>query len=278
MGEQVALVCWLLREVGMSDVRVGATEWPSQVGKTKYRVEGAFYENFGRLDLEDIRCEPADRVLRECCSESATLVTDAALTNLGAALEHHGFRLGRWVAQGAFAGEGVVPSHVPKLNKFENKETCATYNFNGNVRAAEAALASPHISRKVFVSKNVCHRTGFNRRWKDAIGVALDAAVATGQEGRRVKALRLLHAAMTNYMKDGKVKKLHDPLALAVAIDESVCEFAEVHVFHTSPPDGKSPEWGSRLAQDSGQWIRVDYDEDRFLSTLVDFGAASQSC
>ena len=34
------------------------------------------------------------------------------LHNLGAALEIGGFSLGRWVAQGGFAGDGVVPKHL----------------------------------------------------------------------------------------------------------------------------------------------------------------------
>src|SRR5439155_16977180 len=53
--------------------------------------------------------EPAAEVLRRCCDENTTLLTGAPLKNLGRALATGDFRVGRWVAQGGFAGEGVVP-------------------------------------------------------------------------------------------------------------------------------------------------------------------------
>ena len=39
-------------------------------------------------------------------------MTQGPLHNLGHALELPNFGLGRWVAQGGFAGEGVVPSEL----------------------------------------------------------------------------------------------------------------------------------------------------------------------
>jgi len=260
--EQVSLIGWILREVGMSNVRIGASNWPANASKIGC-LQGKFYDNFGRLEMEDIQCEPADRVLFECCDGGVTLVTGAALTNLGAALELNGFRLGRWVAQGGFAGEGVVPTHL-QMPKFKGKETCQTYNFQGNVSAAQAALASPHIGRRVCVSKNVCHQTAYTNQWQKAVGAAMAEAETSGR-GSRFKSLQLIYLAMKNYMRTGKVKKLHDPLALAVAIDESVCELAEVAVFHSTNPIG----WGSRLAPGSGTWISIDFDLEKFQSVLL---------
>ena len=70
-------------------------------------------------------------------------------------------------------------------------------------------------------------------------------------------------------------KKLHDPLALAVAIDEQVVTLVEVKMLH------KKDEWGAVLCPGSGVWISVDYNEARFQQVLlrpVDFegGASSE--
>lgn len=267
--DQVSMIGWILKTVGMSGVRIGATEWPRKAAG-KGVIYGRFYDSFGRLDKDEIVCEPADRVLLECCDERVTLVTGAALTNLGAALQHDGFRLGRWVAQGGFAGEGVVPSHL-QMPKFKGKTSCATWNFGGNLPAATAALASPCIGRRVCVSKNVCHRTGYDAQWQRELGAALANETSIGRSCR-LKALEMLHAAMANYMSAGKVKKMHDPLALAVALDESVCELAEVEVFK-SPPGS----WGSRLAPGSGTWISIDYDDEKFRAVLLSDSLGPQS-
>ncbi|MEZ4449719.1 MAG: nucleoside hydrolase [Nannocystaceae bacterium] len=95
-------------------------------------------------------------LLAELANEATTLITGGPLRNLGAALKIPGFRLGRLVVQGGFAGEGVVPTER-QLPKFRGMTTCATYNLNGDPAAALAVLASPSIASKRFVSKNVCH-------------------------------------------------------------------------------------------------------------------------
>lgn len=95
-------------------------------------------------------------VLHEACDEHTTLVTGAPLRNLGAAMKLPGFRLGRWVAQGGFAGVGVMPEER-QLPKFRGLTTCPTYNLNGDPPSALAALEHEGISARYFVSKNICH-------------------------------------------------------------------------------------------------------------------------
>lgn len=256
--EQVALVRWIFQELGIEGTRLGAQDWPKN--KDKRTMKGHFYSNFGSVKSSDLLVERADTVLFECCDDRTTLLTGAPLTNLGAALKHEGFRLGRWVAQGGFAGEGVVPRHL-QMDKFAGKVTCSTWNFGGNIGAAEAALASSSIGHHVLVSKNVCHRVVYDASWHEALRLASSRAPAGTL---RSKALRLMFAAMDSYLRrkpDGK--KLHDPLALAVALDESVCELAEVHVFC------QKGQWGSRRSPGSGVWISVDYDATKFQETLL---------
>merc|ERR1712039_659337 len=100
-----------------------------------------------------------------------------------------------------------------------------------------AALGTAAISQKICVSKNVCHSVVYDLEGHTALKNAIQAA-----RGRRLTAFNMIFNAMDTYLRrkpDGK--KLHDPLALAVALDEDVCELAEVELF------AKGSEWGSRL-------------------------------
>merc|ERR1711933_1962 len=78
-----------------------------------------------------------------------------------------------------------------------------------------------------------------------------------------------MHKAMSKYLAEKGGKKIHDPLALAVALDESVCTLAEVELDSRGPKDD---EWGCWLSQGSGTWISVDYDEAKFRRTLLHDG------
>src|SRR5690349_7228367 len=71
------------------------------------------YQAYGPIPPSH-QAESAPELLLQYCNEQTTLITGAALKNLGKCLrlaqERHvdHFRLGRLVAQGGFAGEGVV--------------------------------------------------------------------------------------------------------------------------------------------------------------------------
>mmetsp|Transcript_63817 Transcript_63817/g.118602 ORF Transcript_63817/g.118602 Transcript_63817/m.118602 type:complete len:352 (-) Transcript_63817:108-1163(-) len=256
--EQVELVRWILAQVGLPEVAVGAQDWPNNV-KKQGCMRGAFYASFGRLKTAIADCEDAAQLLRTCCDERTTLVTGAPLHNLGAAVALDGFRLGRWVAQGGYAGEGVVPREL-QMDKFYGKAVCQTWNFNGNVEAAELALSSKAIHRKILVSKNVCHRVVYD---DDLHGFV---AKAMGLISDRIarSSIRMLHDAMQTYLaKKPGGKKMHDPLAFAVAIDESVCTLAEVQMYRDRGG------WGARLCPGSGIWISVDYDDNAFRFALL---------
>ncbi len=199
--------------------------------------------------------EPGFEVLLRCCDDETTLITGAPLKNLGKALEGGGssFRLGRLVAQGGFAGEGVVAPEK-QLAKFRGRRTCPTYNLGGAPKAALAALASPNIGVRRFVSKNVCH------------GVVYDGAFhrRVKAEARWSKSLELISQGMERYLERRPGgKKLHDPLAACCAVDERIGEWAEVEIYRVRD------EWGARLAPGSGTWIIVGHDKERFVRTFL---------
>ncbi len=151
-------------------------------------VSSWHYKAFG--DMPPSRdAVPGPDLLRELCGPSTTLVTGGPLKNLGAAITRPGFSLGRLVAQGGFAGEGVVPAER-QLAKFRGLVTCPTYNLNGDPRSALAVLACPAIAAKRFVSKNVCHGVIYD--------AALHAQVAACRD--RSRSLELITRGMETYL------------------------------------------------------------------------------
>lgn len=299
--DQVGLVRWILQQLGLVHVRLGAC---ARAKKKKNNIEFdfSFYQSFGSAPCGKPACERADQVLSECCDESVTLVTGGLLHNLADALQMDDFRLGRWVAQGGFAGKGVVPEE--KQNAHTTKEVAHTYNFSNSIPEAQAALSSAAIKRKICVSGNVCHFVTYTKnKWHKQLKAAvkakanqlammswtmelrevladvlddeaimadddrgsdnvLDGEATYAPEIRRVLAFAILHHTMDEYIcqKKGGGKTLHDPLALAVALDESLCELAEVELFVGSEA-GCETHWGSKLSSGSNTWITVDRND-----------------
>lgn len=54
--DQISLVFWILKELELSDVRVGAQEWPRNAEKKCIR--GRFYESFGRISEDFLQGAP----------------------------------------------------------------------------------------------------------------------------------------------------------------------------------------------------------------------------
>merc|ERR1711988_725557 len=81
---------------------------------------------------------------------------------------------------------------------------------------------------------------------------------------RRAAALKLLHRAMdADLSRRPSGKQLHDPLALAVALNENVATLAEVAMFQNKG------EWGARLAPGSGTRIATAFDDELFHLALL---------
>lgn len=245
---QVGLVRRALSWFGRDDLPVGAFD----LDHPKDCVSGWHTKVWGEI-APSRQAVPGPALLREVCDEATTLISGAPPKNLGAALAMPGFRLGRWVAQGGFAGEGVVPPER-QLAKFRGLSTCPSFNLNGAPRAVLAALAHPGIGARRFVSKNVCHGVIYDR--------ALHARFAAVKDSSR--SLGLIWEGMEQYLAARPAgKAFHDPLAACCAIDESIGEWAEVELYRSGG------EWGSRLAPGSGTWIVVGHDQGRFEDVLT---------
>jgi pyrimidine-specific ribonucleoside hydrolase len=183
---------------------------------------------------------------------NTTVITGAALSNISAALGA-GVIIPSMFIQGGFAGDSVVPEQY-RLEKFRGRETCATYNLNGDVPAAKHVLESPSVLKRHLVSKNVCH------------GVIYDPA--THERMMRVEnpnpGFALMREGMAKYLgKNPKGKAFHDPLAAMSTIDPGICEFARVQLYRDKG------EWGSRLSDDSSTFIAINYNRERFERVLA---------
>jgi pyrimidine-specific ribonucleoside hydrolase len=243
-ADQVGLVRHVLERLGRGDVPIGGDP-----AREKPAVS-AFHDKWLGRHHAPVTALAAD-VLDASAARGATLLTGAALKNL-ARLPH--FK--RWVAQGGFAGDAVVPEQH-RLAKFRGLTTCATFNFGGAPVIAERLLASPFIEEKILVSKNVCHGVIWDATFHRAV-LALE---------RRTSGLQLVADGMTLYLaKNPAGKALHDPLAMAVAIEPDVCELARVDVYR------EKGKWGSRLDAQSAIRISVAVNRQRFFEVLTQTG------
>lgn len=182
-----------------------------------------------------------------------TLLTGAPLHNLRLLLRHHPeARLGRWVAQGGFAGDDLVEP-ADRLAKFAGRRCCQSYNFGHDSKGALAALSSRQIAERRLVGKNVTH------------GVAWDGALHKALAGQTSVSpgIALAHAAMTLYLAQQPAGKLlHDPLAAVAAIDPTVFSWREATVRQ------RGGQWESCPARDTQTYVAVAVDRRRALATL----------
>lgn len=246
--EQIGLVKHILDKAGV-DIPVGS----HRIGYDKNCVSGFHYKWLGKFDSatpDDEGHEIITETLRQF--PETTLLTGAPLKNMSAISTTTD--LTRWVAQGGFAGDNVVPEAY-RLEKFAGKITCPTFNFNGDPTTAVSMLASERIKEKYLVSKNVCHGIIYDQEMHEYLSAyRYDSA-----------AMNIVYKGMETYLKKKPMgKKFHDPLALAVAINPSVCEFREVEMYR------KGGSWGARLQSGTNTYISICGDKDKMMRILAD--------
>lgn len=266
---QVSVVREVLRLMGSPDLPVGAfnLDHKKARGTPEERyvtcVSGWHWNFLG--ELEPPRdAESGWKVLLENLDAATQLVTGAPLKNLGALLRHLSenpaepdFRFD-WVAQGGFAGKGVVPEE-DQLPKFKGMVTCPTYNLNGDPKSALLALESGWIRNRRFVSKNVCHGVVYGQ----ALHEVFEERILGLSPGAHRRSLELIYRGMDHYLKKKPSgKAFHDPLAACCALDPSIGTWAEVEIYR------EKGKWGSRYGTPNASII-TRYDRERFIETLL---------
>jgi len=139
------------------------------------------------------------------------------------------------------------------LKKFKDRETCPTYNLNGDPKSALLALDCSGIKERFFVSKNVCHGVTYDLGMHKALELAKEGSLS----------LKLIWSGLGRRLeKRPEGKKMHDPLAACCAINPAIGVWREVKVYR------ERDEWGASAKDGTGTWVIVDYDHEKFLDTF----------
>lgn len=260
--DQVGLVRHILSRFGLGHVQIGIGR-PNP--EKKYVSE--FHTKWLGFIPESEPDGSASDVIASALRlhPGTTLLTGANLTNIASFLQAQPkLSLQSWVGQGGFCGDSVVPPEH-RLPKFAGRETCPTFNFNGDVAAAHAVLGSRHIQHKVLVGKNVCHGVTWDKSFHAQV---LDLP-------KRTAGVDLVLEGMGLYLrKNPDGKKLHDPLAACVILRGNVVQVREVEVYR------QKGEWGSKLLDPDRLIIErgsqepilaaISYDPKAFFEVLTE--------
>jgi pyrimidine-specific ribonucleoside hydrolase len=249
---QVGIVRWVLEKFQF-DIPVGAFN----IDHPKRSVSSWHYNVFGDIQPSDNAESGAHVIARVCLETGVTMITGGPLKNLGKALAIRNGELGltRLVAQGGFAGEGVVPSEK-QLKKFAGMRTCPTYNLNGDPKSGLAVLSAgkEDIGERYFVSKNVCHGVVYDKALHERVASVKDKSLS----------MSLIYKGMDAYLRRKPLgKKFHDPLAACCAIEPTIGTWAEVELYR------ERGKWGAKLSSGSRTMIVTDYNHELFVRVLT---------
>jgi len=79
------------------------------------------------------------------------------------------------------------------------------------------------------------------------------------------KSIDFIYKGMESYLKKHpNGKKFHDPLAACCAINPSIGVWENVVLFR------EKGKWGSKLINENGIKIIIDYDKKKFIDTLIE--------
>jgi inosine-uridine nucleoside N-ribohydrolase len=248
---QIGVIRHILHRLNKSDIPVGARNPDSTSGAVS-----EFHYKFLGMIQPDKPDDSADNLIATTINlyPDVVLLTGAPLHNLRLLLKNHPeITIKRWVGQGGFAGDSVVPPEF-RLPKFDGIETCLTFNFNGDPKAALALLSSTRVMTRDIVSKNVCHGVIYNQEFHECM-----KPFRNNSSG-----LNLIYNGMELYLKFRQEGKMfHDPLAACIAVNRNIAKFQEVEIYR------KGGEWGAHVAKNTNTFITIAIDYNQFFQTFT---------
>lgn len=225
--DQISVAKFLLSELGLGHVPVGQ----GKPGRDKSSATGVHLQLLERYKYP-ARSKPdgaGGDVLAS--AGECDLFVIGPLTSVGALLAKGSCPFKKATMQGGFCPYDFWPTSIRRLEKFEGKKTCPTFNLNGDRKGAELFMSAP-ISRR-FISKNVCHTVVYD----ESIHELVMASQPKGRGGQ------LLREGMGLYLEshsDGK--KFHDPTAAACMLHPEIATWARGRLAY-----GRG-EWGFGIA------------------------------
>lgn len=250
-NEQVGLIKWGLHKLN-KDIPVGAGK-AINTNEPKY-VSQWHYTNFGKIKPFKSDCK-ATEILYSYSSDNMTLLQCGPIHNLSELFKSKKpYSFDKVVTMGGFAGEKVMVGHTV-IPKFHNRNSYPTYNLMGFSRIINKLQESTFIKQRYFITKNLTHRVAWDKE--------LDIKVAEYKD--KPDYLILISEVMHKYLnfKPGG-KKLHDILAGACAIDQSIFKYVEGNLYPFK--NG----YGTKLENNTNTFVSIDYDKDKFFSCLLD--------
>jgi pyrimidine-specific ribonucleoside hydrolase len=253
--DQIGFIRYVLNRFNRNDLPLGVFNINAKPALSKFHLK--IYEN--TLIRESREVLDGSDVLIANCNEQTILICGGPLSNVAKAIQSGQFKVGRLVVQGGFAGDNIIPEEK-RLNKFNGRLTCHTFNLGTDIKAAKIVLNYSEIKEKYFVSKNVCHGVIYTKDIHKQLEKVKDQS----------QSLQEIYHVMSIYLNQkGKIgKAFHDPLAACCAIDLSIGQWKHVELYM----DENTKEWGSRINKYPNVKIIVDYHQDKFLSTLFAYG------
>lgn len=269
---QIGIVRHVLDQFGQGEMTVGAFDIHHRKARGTPEehyvscVSDWHYKFLGQVPCSE-NAIPGWQALHIHLDENTILLTGAPLKNLGALLRRPPpvpeFRF-PWVAQGGFAGEGVVPEPM-QLDKFKGMRTCPTYNLNGDPKSALLAMEHPLITTRRFVSKNVCHSVVYDQELHTRLERFLHGM--SDLDTPHGLSLEMIYSGMGVYLaKRASGKAFHDPLAACCAINPAIGTWAKVKLFR------EKGGWGAEFAEPGDPLtsdIIVAYNRELFIQTLL---------
>ncbi len=246
--DQIGLVKWLLTQCDV-DVPVGGlTTTPDDKRGVSNSQHWKIIEKWDGSNPKEIFPDMRSSELYEECLKKhpdCIIVTTGPLGNIYQLLS----RPEPPTIQKSFTMGGYVSNLVHGRKRhpltMQDQVCVPEFNFNGHVDGALALLSTSAIKEKHFISKNVTHSITFHREW------ALDLPEATSIAGK------IFQFALRWYLERKLVKKLHDPMTAAIALDPSIATFIEVEIYR------EGGRWGSKRKAGTNQLITVDVDETK---------------
>lgn len=252
--EQVGLVKQTLRELGRTDVVVGASNVKNHgnshiISPIHYRVLGEFGAEYA-----DGYAEQIIHSLNTEHGENLYVLTGAYLSNIAAYLKKYtkGI-LHNMFIQGGFAGANIVAKE-DVLEKFKGQEAIKTFNFNCDIPSARYVLESDRVLNRHLVSKNVCHGTNYAQELHQEL-----------KHVTRSVPLDRVYQGMDKYLEKKSGKMLHDPLMALTFLNPAICKFVPVEMKENQGV------WSAHVTKNNHTHIAVKCDYTQFYADLKSF-------